>query len=141
MTVVKFQIATRRSGEYRTISVIVYDDLGQMRRDATRWGKLYSANPNGYFDQALGVAHRWNGTKRTSAGIIRLWRGALGAGLIAHEVTHLAIGIYQHDCNKDLFEIENEEILCHLIGELNAKLCAALWKRKFYEKEGNEHGE
>lgn len=133
--IVRFQISTRRSGEYRTVRVCVYDNLGQLRNHAEAWGRKYSDAPLGYFDEALGVAHRRNGTKRTSAGIIRLWRGALGAGLIAHEVTHLALGIYQHDCNKSLHKIENEEILCYLIGELNAKLCAALWKRKFYEKE------
>lgn len=136
-----FQISTRWSGRLRIVKVRIYDNIKQMRLDAERFGCNYVSDDPGCFSQALGVAHKWEGGSFTSnggfvtdpvVGLIRLYRGEMGSRVITHEVTHLAVWIYHIDCTTrigDPFEnIENEEVMCYLVGDLVGKLVDRLYK-------------
>jgi hypothetical protein len=91
----------------------------------------------------MGVAHSFeiilvgsDGTeiKKPEAGIIRLWKKELRAGLVTHEVAHIACAIYdqdwapQHGGTKDC--IENEEVFCDILGSLTGRLVDAMARRE-----------
>lgn len=126
-------MSTRRSGRKSTVQVRVYDDLSRLRRDAQTWG-------GGNVERAVGVAQDRrvisDGGEREFF-YIRLWRGALGVGVITHEITHIAARIYYNHVAPEHghpdADIDNEETLCHLVGDLAAKIVSKLYTRQVFD--------
>lgn len=132
----RFKISTEHSGRKRTIQVCVYDTLEQMRRAGEAYSRKHTAGQTG-FNEAYGLSqiHQREYVfesgavrKHPYAGFIRLARGHLQAGLLAHECTHMAIGIYQQDVQRTIPDMEREEKLCYLVGDLMARLTAKLYE-------------
>lgn len=117
----RFRVSTHASGTLRRVSVQVYEDVEELRAAATRY---IGAEPL-YFAESLGVCHAYR-EAGTTAALIRLWRQRLGTSIIVHEVTHAAMGIYRMDWlpeHGDLeADLENEEALCYLVGNLTARI-------------------
>lgn len=132
-----FQITTNQSSRKRTVKVAIYDDLEKLRKDATRWTKR-ARGVNEDFSDCLGTAHRFEhinvDTEESypKCGYIRLHKDHLRTGIITHEVSHMAIWIYELDNKNELSteDNENEEIFCHILGDLCAKLVNRLYKIK-----------
>lgn len=135
----KFQVSTRYSGRLRTVKVCVYDDLEKMRHDATKFSRGWGDIKDGYFNDALGICQSFhkgrvgnNGRmyEDPDSGFIRLHKDNLSAGIVAHEVTHMAAAIFEQDClrNGDPFDnMKQQEILCNLIGHLLSRINDKLW--------------
>lgn len=132
---IRFQCSTTASGRRRTVQVHVYDDVERMRRAASQW----RAKPDSHYDRAEGVTHcverrRYepDGTVviHPSAGIIRLWTGRLTTEVVAHEAAHMACGIYRmdHNGNDPNEDMEDEEVLCYLVGELTRGIVNGLYR-------------
>lgn len=76
--------------------------------------------------------------KLPECGEILFYRGFLGAGIVAHEITHASLGFFRNVMKLDISTINNtkkgrqagdsEEILC----ELNQAMNAMFWD-KFYK--------
>lgn len=137
----KFQISTRRTGKKRQINVIVYDDVKRMREHATLWTKRVQGKADDFSD-CEGVTHReeWIDVKTDESmpycGTIRLHKGRLGVGIVAHEVTHAALWIYELDIERNgvnTVDIGKEEIFCYIVSDLNTKLVNKLYDYGFYD--------
>ncbi|MET9517402.1 hypothetical protein [Streptomyces sp. NPDC002994] len=116
------------------MAVQVYEDLVELRSAATR----HIAAEPGYFAEALGVCHAYTSPGPTMA-LIRLWRQRLGTSVIVHEVTHAAMGIYrmdwlpEHGGPEDA--LENEEVLCYLVGDLTRRVVDRLHHYGMYKEQ------
>lgn len=153
-----FRVSTRHSGRRRFVRVTVYSDLAEMRRAAERYDRDLGIDRTGEFDGAVGITHTYDrfffdgsgamdmGRRTPGAALIRLWDQRLGTSVIAHESAHAASGIYQQDCLHEQGSVhddmENEEILCYLIGDLSARIVDRLYRYGYYGKgDGKERTE
>lgn len=145
-----FRVSTRHSGVRRIVRVTVYPDVERLRQVAHRYRSPYAYTDPDLFSRALAVTHAVeiyhigaDGSEKRSpvAAHIRLFEGALGTGVVTHEVTHAALAIYGQDClekegpvHEDL---PQEEILCYLVGDLAARIVNKLYEFGYYGK-GND---
>lgn len=117
----QFRVSTRAAGALRLVAVQVYEDLAGLREAATRY---VGADPE-HFTEALGVCHAYAEPGPTAA-LIRLWSQRLGTSVVVHEITHAAMGIYRQDWQPEHGapheDLENEEVLCYLIGDLTSRV-------------------
>lgn len=68
-----------------------------------------------------------------AAGVIRLVRDEMGAAVLAHEMTHMALAIYREDSGKaSLRNMKNEETLCHIVSDLVRSANRQFWKAGIY---------
>jgi hypothetical protein len=130
----KFRVTTRAAGSRRGLAVQVYEDLADLRDAATRY---IGADPS-HFAEALGVCHAYREPGPTAA-LIRLWRHRLDTSVVVHEITHAAMGIYRMDwlpkygAPED--DMENEETLCYLVGELTRGVVDRLHEYGMYKEQ------
>lgn len=117
----QFRVSTRAAGTPRGVAVKVYTDVHDLRAAARR----YIGAELHHFNEALGVCHAYTEPGPTMA-LIRLWRQRLGTSVVVHEVTHAAMGIYRQDWQPEHGapheDLENEEVLCYLVGNLTSRI-------------------
>lgn len=129
--------------------VTVYDTVEELRRAADRYTRAVGTYTDGEFDRAYGVTHSFlsifydaDGELERlgpSAAHIRLFRGGLGTGVVTHEITHAALGIYRQDCLERRGSVhddmEQEETVCYLVGDLAARIVNRLYAYGCYGEE------
>ena len=117
---------------------MVYDELADLQRAAEAYPHVYE----GSFENALGCSQprfcfyvNPDGTERwyRGTGIVRLWKGSMGAAVLAHEMMHMALAIYRADMGRaSLRNMKNEETLCHIASDLIRGANSKLWKLGVY---------
>lgn len=141
MTRRKWTITTYVNGQQREVSLVVYDTLGMMRREATRWAKRVTPF---YVDftEAVGVCHGFERIrvyaddtekKHPHAATVRLARGHTSILIVSHEIAHAAqhlysldfLGVESKELAVDHFDAANEDF-AHLYGELFAAAWSAI---------------
>lgn len=133
-----FTVRTKRTGHLRRVRIVVYDTADEMRAAGRRY-----RNATDGFINAIGLSQpRFHGTidetgaehPYPSAGVVRLVRGEMGAAVLAHEMTHMALAIYREDSGKaSLRNMKNEETLCHIVSDLVRSANRQFWKAGIYE--------
>lgn len=141
-----FRVSTRHSGSRRFVRVTIYPDAGSMRDAALRHSQREGYIREDEYYMAHGVTHTIDvlhigadGSEKRSptAAHIRMYDGALGTGVLTHEVTHAALSIYNQDCLKDgpvHEDMAREEILAYLIGDLTARIVNKIYEFGYYGK-------
>lgn len=140
-----FQISTRWTGRKRTIQVYVHNTAIDLQKAGARYNKKIGAL--GSIGDAVGLCQSFrretlvNGEwiQKPDAGIIRLTKNALTTGVISHEAAHMASNIYEHDWLEShgapWEDIENEEILAYLVGDITSKIVRKLYRLGYYDKQ------
>lgn len=148
----EFQISTRHTGERRVIKVMVYDTVEQLKR-ATRkrdgfygfvqepqWYEQMAATTNSLSLVRVGADAADKDEPSKPYITIRLSRDKLHefpTEIITHESTHAALYLYHHDIGHDvpgredeiiLPDLEKQEILCYLVGEISRKVVNKLYE-------------
>lgn len=135
-SVKQFQISTRCSGRLRIIQVCVYDTVEEMRKAGERHSKSIGSGSIG-LDKCWGLCQSFDKEliysdgrveRSPQAGFIRLVKEALKMGIITHEATHMAWGIYRDDVQKTIPDMEREEKLCYLVGDIASQITKRLYK-------------
>ena len=133
MTRRKWTITTYVNDQQRDVELVVYDTLGAMRREATKWANRITPG-QADFSNAEGVCHGFDliryyedGTERKHphAATVRLAKGYTSPLIVSHEIAHAAQHLYALDFlsfdSKELavdhFDAANEDF-AHLYGEL-----------------------
>ena len=133
-----FTVSTSRTGRLRRVRVVVYDTRAEMHQAARRYrfssdgfiNALALTQPRSLYSFAA------DGSEITypGAGVVRLVRGEMGAAVLAHEMTHMALAIYREDSGKaSLRNMKNEEMLCHIVSDLVQSANRQFWKAGIYE--------
>lgn len=144
--VVEFTVSASSHGTKRNFKVYVYPTLEAMYAAADRWAKKQYEEPSKH--NYHGITHSYNTIEvdkdgnevhYPNVGIIRLCRGYLHSYVIAHEVAHATINIYQLDCVKesDLAEEHlnpGNETFCHILSELEHNIVSKLHKSGVYDE-------
>ena len=134
-----FTVSTRQTGHPRRVRVVVYDTADEMRAAAQKY-----RNAADGFINAIGVSQpRFRGIiagtelgmrAYPGCGVVRLVRGEMGAAVLAHEMTHMALAIYREDSGRaSLRNMKNEEMLCHIVSDLVRSANRQFWKAGIYQ--------
>lgn len=117
-----------------------------MRTAALRHSRREGWIRDDEYDRAHGVTHIHDvvyigpdrtETRRPMAAHIRLYDGALSTNVVTHEATHAAMAIYNQDCLDEAPVHENmdrEEILAYLVGDLSAAMVKKIYQLGYYGK-------
>lgn len=142
-----FRVSTRHSGSRRFVRVFIYSDAGSMRAAALKHSQREGYIHDDEYAAAHGVTHTIDvlhigadGSEKRSptAAHIRMYDGALGTGVVSHEVVHAAMSIYNQDCLKDGSaheDMSREEILAYLVGDLAARIVNKIYEFGYYGKD------
>lgn len=139
----QFQVSTHWTGRKRLFTIIVYDTVKELQKAGERHNYQVGISQSG-FDNAWGLTQSFDAVnvyesgrvhRKPKAGYIRFVKGHLGSGLIAHECTHAAIAIYKQDIAKTIPDMEREEKLCYLVGDLMSKIVRKLYAKNAFEEE------
>jgi hypothetical protein len=132
-----FQVSTDSSGTRRIVKVTVYDDVKHLQRDAAAWDKKRGHDPSDY-TRTHGICHKFErilmeddkpDESQPYVAYMRLVKGESRTEIITHESTHAGLWIYQLDHKlESLDEIENEERLSYIIGELTSRIVAKMYE-------------
>ncbi len=134
----KFQISTRETGRYRSIQVHVYDNVDDLRAAGERYRAKYGMGGKGTVSKAHGLTFTHEREyvypsgavrKHPDAGHIMLYLDGLRVGIISHEATHMAWSIYQQDVQKTIPDMEREEKLCYLVGDITRQIVNKLIRK------------
>lgn len=143
---IEFQISTRHTGTKRRIKVMVYDNVQQLKRATRKRDGFYGfVQTPAWYEQ---MAATTNFIEISDVDVdevadppddsfkpyitVRLSRDKLHqypTEIVTHESTHAAIFLFNCDVKKTLKRVENQEILCYLVGEISRKIV-----NKLYEK-------
>lgn len=122
MKTIKFQVSTKWFENICKLKVLVYSSVEEMRAASLKW--------NGEsLDHAYGITNKHTRMfgekleKTEHLAIIRLSKTHINAGLVVHEVTHAAAFFFTAEGNKLVEDdIEAEELLCYIVGDLFSKV-------------------
>lgn len=129
---IEFQVSTRHTDHKRRIKVMVYDSIPEMHRaQRKRDGFVGKQQDPGWYTRMAACTNcaEWqkaDGEPWIPMVTIRLVRGKMTPGMVAHESTHAAWYLYQKDVQKTVPDMKREEVLCYLVGhifeQINSKL-------------------
>lgn len=137
MSSLRFRVATQQTGHLRTVSVVVYDTVEEMRSAAARYrgespAEFENAQALSQPRHTFVIADDGSETRGASCGIVRLVRGQ-GAAILAHEMVHMGLAIYRADMGRaSLRNMKNEETLAHIVSDLVRGANSKLWKLGVY---------
>lgn len=142
---IQFTIAARQHGTPRKFKVYVYETLEDMYKSANAWSRRRSETdlePNYH-----AITHSFNRIEidedgqevsYPNVGIIRLAKGYLSSYIIAHEIAHATLNIYQLDCmgdnNDAYYHLDpGNETFCHILSELEHNMVSKLHRLGAYD--------
>lgn len=150
---IRFQISTRHTGQYRRIRVFVYDTIDELKRATRRRDGFYGTvlEPEWYEQMAACTncitidqvgpngdvaASALSITMRLSHDNLRKFP----TEIVAHESAHAALYIYRSDFADDSAgeyhavqrNLDDEEQLCYLVGDITRKVVNKLYAHKLF---------
>lgn len=141
----QFTIPVSSHGVLRKFKVYVYPDLESMYEATDRWHKKRGdSEPSEHNYHA--ITHSYNTididadgkeVQYANIGIIRLCKGKLHSYVIAHEVAHATLNVYQLDCVDEIDPVlghinPGNETFCHILSELEHNLVSKLNRGGYY---------
>lgn len=123
------------------VQVRVHDNVASLRRAANAYDKRYGPTrkkkqtQNEFFD-TLGVCHRFHTYSQPLCALVRLAPPNLGAGIVAHELAHAAVWMWEihHKFNpKKALNCGNDEWFCWVLGELVRQTTDQLYSKGVYK--------
>lgn len=130
----KFQVTTNHLSLPCRVYVHIYDTVEEMRAACLRYNDEFQDLSDTY-----GVCHRRTVVDSKThedvrhEAIVRLAAPNTPTGIVAHELTHAAAYFYMQEyrLNKRT-KIDDEEVLCHLVGDLVHKVTDKLYEYKVW---------
>lgn len=119
-----FQITIRDGRKRMVVQVVVHPTVPEMRKAAQMQYNNFPGHTEQDADrlaEAVGVCHRFHMADSPIYAVVRLALPHIGGGVVAHELAHAAIWLWeiQHmwDKRKPLVS-SNDEWFCWVLGEL-----------------------
>lgn len=119
------------------VRVVVHKNLGAMRSAVTQTDRIYSSRKKRKLNQhkdLLGICQRHHMQSSSTYAVVRLAPPHVGAGIVAHELTHAAIWLWEiKNQFKDVpLTCENDEWFCWILGELVRRTTNKLFEKGIY---------
>jgi hypothetical protein len=124
------------------VRIKVHEDLRAMRSACTLSDKKFrrkrDRDKKNQFKDVLGICHRFHVQSFAPVySIVRFAPPHVGAGMVAHELTHAAIWLWaiKNQFNEDVpLTCDNDEWFCWILGELVRRTTDQFHKNGVYSK-------
>lgn len=141
---IEFQVSTKHTGQKRVIKVMIYETIEQLRRACRKRDGFYGVvQEPAWYEQMAATTNCIQAVQvdgdsdpaeddwRTYI-TMRLSRDHMNGAteIIAHEATHAAIYLFNHDVKNTLDELPDQETLCYLVGDITRKVVNKLYERR-----------
>lgn len=141
---INFTIGVSSHGKTRKFKVYVYETLTDMYKATNRWSMLRDGTK--VKENYHAITHSYNnidinpdGTEVNypNVGIIRLCKDYLHSYVIAHEIAHATLNVYQLDCVEETDNVYDHidpgnETFCHILSELEHNIVSKLHRHGAY---------
>jgi hypothetical protein len=128
-----FKIEIHEARKPLVVQVKIHDSVAALRAAVTKWEKRGGRKTNPDNSELLGVCHRFHMMGDPLCAIVRLAPPHVGAGMVAHEMGHAAVHLWeiQNKFNEPL-HCGNDEWFCWILGELCSKTTIKLLENHIY---------
>lgn len=129
-----FTITIHEARKPLAVQVKVHESTAALRGAALRYARRYGYDDHPDHKDTLGICHRCHIYGDPVVALVRLAPPHIGAGIVAHEMTHAAVQLWSvHHEYKDVpITCENDEWFCWILGELVRQTTIQLIERKIY---------
>lgn len=103
------------------VQVKVHDTVAALRSASAKHAKRGGRKKEPDFSETLGICHRFHMMNDPLCAIVRLAPPHVGAGMIAHEMGHAAVWLWEIQnkfSRKEPLQCSNDEWFCWVLGEL-----------------------
>jgi hypothetical protein len=117
-----FTIQINAGRKPMAVQVKIHDDLRALRSAARKhtlaWNPKEKPRPDD--NKLLGVCHRFHNDNDPLMALVRLAPPNLGVGILAHELTHAAVWLWEIENKFDekLYLPNDDEWFCYVLGDL-----------------------
>lgn len=135
-----FTINIQEARKPLAVRVKVHDNVAALRSAAAKYTNLSNTRSRGKknsadFSDTLGICHRFHMQHTSVCAIVRLAPPHIGAGVVAHEMGHAAVWLWEIEnkfSRKEPLHCANDEWFCWVLGELVRQTTIQLIDRKIY---------
>lgn len=130
-----FTITVHEAREPLAVQVKIHDNVTALRSAATKWAKRAGRIEDPDFSELLGICHRFRIADSPLCAVVRLAPPEVGAGMVAHELTHAAVWLWEiHNkfSRKKALVCENDEWFAWVVGELVRQTTIKLLEKEIY---------
>lgn len=129
-----FTITIHDARKPLAVQIKVHDNVGALRGASKKFTKAWYGKEDN-FSETLGICHRFHLNDDPLCAIVRLAPPEIGAGVVAHELTHAAVWLWEihHMFDRKVpLTCENDEWFAWVLGELVRRTVDNLWKKGVY---------
>lgn len=133
-----FTITINDARKPLAVRIIVHENLRALRSAATQHTNRWAGRrkkKQGEFQDTLGICHRFHLDSTDVCAIVRLAPPNIGVGIVAHELTHAAVWMWdiEHKFEEDVsITCANDEWFAWILGELMSKTVTKLYEHEIY---------
>ena len=132
-----FTITVHEGRKPMAVRVVIHEDVHDLRKAAlmhyNNWQGRTARDVN--LETCLGVCHRFHMANDPVFAVVRLAPPNLGAGIVAHEMFHAVVHLWDVQTKwdeKERLTCENDEWSAWVLGELVRHTHNKLWEHGLY---------
>lgn len=132
-----FTINIHEARKPLAVRVKVHDNVAALRSASTKYVRRDDPKADPNFSDTLGICHRFHKMSTPLCAIVRLAPPHIGAGIVAHELTHAAVWIWEieHKFSKKIpLTCENDEWFAWILGDLVRHTTVKLHEKGVYSR-------
>lgn len=129
-----FTINIHEARKPLTVQVKIHDSVAALRM-ASKKHAIARDDKDDDFSETLGICHRFHMMNDPLVALVRLAPPHIGAGMVAHEMGHAAVWLWEIQnkfSRKEPLHCANDEWFCWVLGELVRQTTIQLIERKIY---------
>lgn len=132
----EFTVTVHEARKPLAVHIKIHESTAALRGAAKRYSKLGDPHSQDDFSEVLGICHRFHMADCPIVALVRLAPPHLGAGLVAHEMAHAAVWMWEiHNKFDRKFALDNsnDEWFCWVLGELVRQTTIRLYEDGVYD--------
>ena len=120
------------------VQVKVHDNVRALRSACVKHAKKHKGEETNFdFDGVLGICHRFHMQDEPVVALVRLAPPHVGAGIVAHEMTHAAVWLWEIEnkfSRKTPLNCNNDEWFAWILGDLVRHTTNKLYEHGVYSR-------
>lgn len=129
-----FTITVHEARKPMAVRIKVHESTAALRMASAKYNQRTELERGADFSETLGICHRFHMMNDPLVAIVRLAPPELGVGIVTHELTHVAVWMWeiQNKFKHIPLVCQDDEWFCWLVGELASKTVDKMYEKGIY---------